>query len=462
MKLVKMSLAAAMLMGVSAFADVKVSGDAQLYYGTADAGDDVNLFSKEGAYGQAAATLDIEAPVSGATAKLGMTYLTTMGLEDTLVAGIWAGDTLSDQIWVDELNFTFGLTEKTALIVGRQHLQTPLAFSETWSIVPNSMDAFVVANSDIPNTTLVAAYVARGNGAPGSIVDNTEDTTGDMNLAGHYNKYGSAIVENVSGVVYDVLMAATSGDAVASAAGQATFDASMARAEGGAYTVAAVTTAIPMTTAQLWLYDVVGIAQAVWLQADVNIQDMVSVGFQYGMMNPSDIVDESVTAAAGTDVEIDETTALAVKVAYTGVENLNVSAAYSMVGEGNSPVQMVNTATGVMGGAQSPLYTEAWWNYGYVGESGASSINLTAEYSVADVADFGLYATMVTMENEDHILAELGLVDKVENDMQEVTLTASKSVGALDVTLAYINTKSDDQNDEDAYNTVQAYLTYNF
>ncbi|MBD3801410.1 MAG: hypothetical protein IE886_08270, partial [Campylobacterales bacterium] len=39
MKLVKMSLAAAMLMGVSAFAvdNVKISGDAQIVYGTWDA-----------------------------------------------------------------------------------------------------------------------------------------------------------------------------------------------------------------------------------------------------------------------------------------------------------------------------------------------------------------------------------------------------------------------------------------
>ncbi len=46
MKLVKMSLAAALLVGSSAFAldNLKYTGDAKLFYSTADAGD-LDLFS---------------------------------------------------------------------------------------------------------------------------------------------------------------------------------------------------------------------------------------------------------------------------------------------------------------------------------------------------------------------------------------------------------------------------------
>ena len=43
-----------------------------------------------------------------------------------------------------------------------------------------------------------------------------------------------------------------------------------------------------------------------------------------------------------------------------------------------------------------------------------------------------------------------------------VTTDGTTLLGALDATLAYINTTADDQNNGDAYNMVQAYLTLNF
>jgi imipenem/basic amino acid-specific outer membrane pore len=44
-------------------------------------------------------------------------------------------------------------------------LDTPLAFSETWSIVPNTFEGAVVLNQDLPDTTLVGAWIGKGNGA---------------------------------------------------------------------------------------------------------------------------------------------------------------------------------------------------------------------------------------------------------------------------------------------------------
>jgi len=48
--------------------------------------------------------------------------------------------------------------------------------------------------------------------------------------------------------------------------------------------------------------------------------------------------------------------------------------------------------------------------------------------------------------------------------MTEFTVTASKNVGPLDVTLAYINAdvKTATLNDDETSNTIQAYLTLNF
>jgi hypothetical protein len=47
------------------------------------------------------------------------------------------------------------------------------------------------------------------------------------------------------------------------------------------------------------------------------------------------------------------------------------------------------------------------------------------------------------------------------NSPLETALTAGKSFGPLDVTAAYIYYDAD-QNNVDASNTLQAYLTYNF
>ncbi|MGZ5209128.1 MAG: hypothetical protein ACXWB0_08940, partial [Sulfuricurvum sp.] len=60
MKLVKMSLAAAVLLGASAFAidNVKVSGDAKLFYGTDDHST-YGLFDKDSSYADTALRLGV-------------------------------------------------------------------------------------------------------------------------------------------------------------------------------------------------------------------------------------------------------------------------------------------------------------------------------------------------------------------------------------------------------------------
>jgi hypothetical protein len=121
---------------------------------------------------------------------------------------------------------------------------------------------------------------------------------------------------------------------------------------------------------------------------------------------------------------------------------LKASASYSSVDEG-----VLGFAN--VGGAQSKLYTEAWWNYGYVSAPDTDSFNITAEYSWADVADFGAYYTDTDSNGQGR-------------DLTEFALTADKNWGAFDTMLAYVYTDADDQNGGDSYNTLQVYLTYNF
>jgi len=417
MKFAKLSLAAIMAMSVSAFADVqniKVSGDAKLFYATSDDNGNGDLFDKKSSMGQAALDISVSADLAnGVAGKMSVVALNTLGLENNLVSEVWESG-LGNQWWVSEawLAKTFG---NTTFKVGRQELDTPFAFSEKWSIATNTFDAAVVLNQDIPKTTLVAAWVGRGNG-------------------------NTALNDRLGGINEATGAEATGGIGLNFAADGA--DPFETYYSDGAYTAGIVTTAIPMTTAQAWYYDIVNVAQAYWLQADVAPMKGLTFGVQYANVDAED---------AGYN---NDTSAWAIKAGYE-LSGLSLSASYSSVDDGD--VNIANTATNYLGTpatdgqptAQSKLYTEAWWSYGYVSAPDTDAWTLAAEYGLKDIADLGLYYTGTSTDNAN------------KADMTEVTLTASKKFGNLDTTLAYIYTDFDAPN-SDADNMIQVYLTYNF
>ena len=437
MKIAKLSLAALMALGVTAFADVtnvKFGGDAKLYYSTDDSGK-YDLFDKKNSMGQAALDLSATADLAnGVKGKVAITTLSTLGLENNLVGNIWAGsdnsasggNILDTQWWASEawLAKTFG---KTTFKVGRQKLDTPLAFTEKWNIAENSFDAAVVLNQDLPKTTLVAAWVGRGNGAGGGGVVNIATSTNDSANNDPFRTYGSAINPDLA---------------------------------SGAYAFGAITTAIPMTTFQAWYYDVVDIAHAYWLQADVSLEDQLkglTVGLQYADVDPTDQLDEAVLGK--NNGSLDDSSVWAAKIGYAMDNGLKLAVAYSSTDE-DGAVEVANTATG-LNRSQSKLYTEAFWNYGYVSKPSVDAWKVSAEYSLKDIADFGAYYTSADQDTGKYVTS----TDVA--DMDEFALTASKSFGNLNTTLAYIYTDADDQNvdangNSDSYNTVQVYLTYNF
>jgi hypothetical protein len=410
MKLVKMSLAAAVLLGASAFAidNIKVSGDAKLFYGTSDIGS-YNLFDKDSSYADTALRVGVTGDLLS-NVSFGLTGygVSTLGLENNLVSDVWTGAhtatgntssfgaQVNDEAWLGEawMATTMG---KTTAKIGRMQLDTPLAFSETWNIAPNTFEAAVLINQDIPNTTLIGAWIGKGNGGAGVV-----------GPQGTFNTF----------------------------------------VNDGAYAAAIVNNSYKPLTAQAWYYNVVNVADAYWLQADIDCSLLkgLKIGGQYADMDPKGILP---TAAKSTD-------GYAFKLAYDAVENLYLSASYSDV-DNDGILKIQNVATDLQGAAQSKLYTEAWWNYGYVGAPGAESYNLTAEYNVKEIAKFGAYYTNV--DNQ---------IRFSKANLNEFTLTATHSFGPLDATLAYISTQADDQNIQglsttgSQYNTVQAYLTLNF
>ena len=400
MKLVKMSLVASLLVGSSVFGieNVKVAGDAQLFYHTDDTANG-SMFDKDQSDADAALHVNASADLSEYVIVGGsFTAISSLGLENNLVSDTWASShghengKVENATWMDTL-FIGAAYGKTTAQIGRMELDTPLAFTETWTIEKNTFEAAVLTNSDIPGTTLVGAYIGNGNGTETFGDDKTGPIgMGIVNEDGKFSTYGT----------------------------------------DGAYALGAINNSFEPLTAQAWYYNVSKLVKAYWLQADLAM-DGVMLGAQYtghelGSKSGADGVDSNAYAVMA-GYEMPDT--FLAKIAYSSVDDAFRAG--------------FNTATD-MEFAQSKLYTEAWWMYGQVTKAGADAVNLTIEAPVADIVDLGLYSTMIMHEADN-------------SDVTEVTLTASKSFGPLDTSLAYIYV--DDEADE-KWNALQVYLSLNF
>jgi len=389
MKFTKMSLIAALLVGSSAFAvdNIEVAGNAKLFYSTDDS-NNVDLFDKTNAFGQAALGLGVTADLAdGVKAGTHLTALSTLGLQGQLVDGVWEGTNgVDDSYWFDEawIAKTMG---KTTVKIGRMQLDTPLVFSEDWSIAINSFEAAVVVNQDIQDTTIVGGYVGGSNGAKentgGLVIANMNDK-GNTNFSQFYQ---------------------------------------------GAYTIGAVNNSYAPLTAQAWYYNASHILSAYWLQADLNL-DGILAGAQY-------------TATDFNDDNVDSTYAFAVMAGYEMKDTFVAKVAFSQVCEDGA------AGANLSGSGMSKLYTESWYTW-IAAQQDTKAYNLTLEAPVKDIVDLGLYYTYADQDE-----ATGG------NDLTELTLTASKSFGSLDTAVAYINTVAGNQ-DNDAVNTLQVFLTYNY
>ncbi|UCN00848.1 hypothetical protein LCX93_02730 [Sulfurimonas sp. SWIR-19] len=417
MKFTKMSLVAALLIGSSAFAieNTKVSGDANLFYETTDAGSN-SFFDKDNSSADASINLNVTTDlVKNSTVAIsagaGYTVLTTLGLEQNLVSSVWGGahgitpNTSSRGAHVNTPNWMneawiAATAGKTTAKLGRMELDTPLAFTETWSIEKNTFEAAVVINQDLPDTTLVGAYVGNGNGTESlggsSLAAGPVATAALVNEGGKFDTYGKS----------------------------------------GAYAVGVINNSFKPLTAQAWYYSVTAVADAYWLQADLDASGLGVAGLTLGAQYSN--IKSVASGAKADDV-------YALQVGYEMKDLFAASLSFSSVNKGGSiGYAGFNTATAA-GTAQTKLYTEVWWNYGQVTMSDTDSIHLTVTSPVQGLFDLGVYYTDVN-----HKAAG-------SQDLKELTVTAGKSFGPLDATLVFINTDAA-TND----NIVQAYLTLNF
>ena len=407
MKKIALSLAAIALIATAVQADIKsksFGGSASLFYGTNDANNG-DLFNKGTSYGDAAMELHGAAAVGGCdtcvTLNYGVTGVSTLGLENTLVADTWIGDDvtlvtppnafgprLRDAVWIDTLNLAFqpldGISN-TTMVIGRQALDTPMVFTEKWNIAKNTYDAAVAVNNDIEETTLVGAWVGRSNVAGGRTVN-------ARNIGNGFSKFLT---------------------------------------DEGAYAFGAVTKLIPAVTAQAWYYVAPSVANVAWVQADTDIAGF-ALGGQFVYTDPN-----------GGDTG----NGFAVKIGYN-YEGLGLSAAYSSMND-----KLMTAAN--LGGSQSKLYTEAWWGYGEVGQTDTDSYNVTATYSIEGIADLGVYYT-----NVDHKVINSNDYQEVAvtagKDFGNLNLTLAY------ITSDYDGDTDTNGNEIDAKNDIQVYATYTF
>ena len=466
MKFTKMSLVAALLVGSSAFAvdNIKVSGDANVFYGTNNASQGSaagyrgisnavtsankgSLFSKDNSAADIGLNLNITADLAkndyvSISAGAGYTVLSTLGLENNFVSNVWGaahtaetssganyanvgafgGARVNNANWVNEA-WVAATAGKTTLKLGRMELDTPLAFTEKWSIEKNTFDAVVALNQDIPDTTLVAAWVGNGNGTE-NLGQNKQSNVQGLNLAA-----GPVVNKNGEFATYGT---------------------------DGAYAAGIVNNSFKPLTVQAWYYNVLHVVDAYWLQADLNMEGILA-GAQYTSGKLKD-------KGLGTATQADSDSVYALMLGYEMKDTMTIKVAYSSVNDNTRSLNAnlggfgFNTATAT---GASKLYTEAWWNYGYVVNTNTDSWKVSLESPVNGIFDLGVYYTQAD-QTDTSTGVDTGI------DMKELTVTAGKSFGPLDATLAYIRTKADDLNIQPtdtkgkAFDAVQAYLTLNF
>ena len=465
MKLTKLSLVAALLIGSSAFAieNTKVSGDVKLYYGTDHTeSDNSDMFNKDSSYADTALHLGLTSDLSeGVSAGASLTAVSTLGLENNLVSNTWSNShgvsdstgaayvenhQVDDAMWVDEA-WIAGTALDTTVKVGRQAIDTPLAFTETWGVDTNTFDAAVMINQSIPGTTIVGAWVGKSNGSA--------------------DDEGTLTVNDLDG----------------SAAGYVAQDGKFNTfAKDGAYAVGIINNSWKPLTVQGWYYDLQGLAKAYWLQADVNFEGIL-FGAQYANTD-LDNVGSLVSVLGGpanlplgtTTDKANDTSMYSVMLGYEMKDIMTLKAAFSSVSD-DGTLGMANTATGDAAtvNGQSKMYTEMWWNYGAVSAVGADSYSVTAEATVGPDINLllGYYFADVDPDEKSTAVLNRTFVDQ---EVTEIAFAVSKSFGPLDTSIAviYDDVDYDDntihhQGTPQAYSStdvettnVQIYLTYNF
>ena len=210
----------------------------------------------------------------------------------------------------------------TSIKAGRQKLNTPLAAADDARMIPTLFEAYLLTNTDLPNTTLVAAHVTKV--APGTFFNQYRGSTA-LALTAGYGANPNASIGRFEDMGWYAIGTETDGVSVG----------------------AVIYKGIKNLTLQAWDYYAYDILNAIYLQADFKWNCLLSdkikpfAALQY--INESDVGD-NLAAKALNKQEVDST--------YIGLKvggsynNLTVYGAYSTTDS--------NTNAAVNGGIITP------------------------------------------------------------------------------------------------------------
>ena len=417
-KIILSAAVAAMALSTSAFAadkgiDIVTSGQAVVYYNSAANNNQDLLSASEGnTRANFGVQLNLDADLkNGFTFGSQINYLGTLGLEKNLVGATMQNtnggintDNIADDIYLSKI-FIAKKMGNTTVKLGRQELPkslAPFSFSESWNVFKNTFEAAVVINTDIPDTTLVGAYVSGSNG----------------------NGFGN----NMSSFNDLSVVANTEGGPVTAAI------------SGTAYMLTAVNKSVPMATITATYYDVNKVdgnngAAIVWADAAIASKDL-PMGLKVGLQGGTILLDESSMG--------DDTTAFGAKASIKPLKELTVCAAYTSVDDGT--VHVKNS-----GGAKTPLYTQMIANQGAI-QSDNDTIMLKGVYNAGDYGKVILQGT----NSQDNTSTGRNLTD--------IELVYKTKVVGMNVLAAYINQSWSEKNADgiDKQDIVRVVARYNF
>ena len=93
-----------------------------------------------------------------------VSFYTTNKISKNEVNGVNFFDENNESYSILGEAYLFGRYQNTTLKIGRQELDTPFADTDDVGMIPNTFEAAVLANTDLPDTTLLLAGVRRWSG----------------------------------------------------------------------------------------------------------------------------------------------------------------------------------------------------------------------------------------------------------------------------------------------------------
>jgi hypothetical protein len=409
MKKILVSVAAATMAlstTASALEDIKVSGQAKLWYETQNAdkmgaavSSDRSLFNKKDASGEVAFKLGMTGKQGDVGFGATIYHGTTMGLENDVVSGVRTdanelSGSAGDDTYFGELYITAPVAPDTVLKFGKQELDTPLAFTERWNAMPNTFNAAVAINSSVENLTLIAAYVGQGNTAAESSWKANDD------------------FESYYGTAY----------ALAGLYKQDNFNAN------------------------LWLYQinhVLGAVNGTGLRFTGGVK-VNAAWFDAGMkLGDSNV--KAILAHVGHDGTGGDDTFAAALSADVKISDITLFGAASYVNEGD--IAVANTATGFK---KTMLPTQGIYTDGlYVAQPGSTAVKVSAATKLGDTA-LSLNAVHNMNSGEDGEVMGVSGFQAQTLETTEIYATVKQKVGAFDLMGIVMHRMMDDDATDDA------------